>query len=208
MKRTHIVLLVLSLLQAANVAAQDRMPMIPADKQTKEQKQAVTDYKDIRKVDLDGPPWSVLLRVPDLVVPSLQLRLHNQFHSVLSPKLTEFAIIIAARNWANRYEWDGHSQAALKAGLSAAIIAAVADKRRPEQMTEDEEILYDFCTELLHNQSVSDRTYNRGVARFGEPGVIEAASLVGYYTYLAMIMNAAHTPTPFVEKSASASVPK
>ena len=208
MKRTHSVLLFLSLLQAANIAAQDRMPMIPADRQTKEQKQAVTDYKDIRKVDLNGPPWSVLLRVPDLVVPSLQLRLHNQFHSVLSPKLTEFAIIIAARNWTNHYEWDGHSQEALKAGLSAAIIAAVADGRRPEKMTEDEEILYNFCTELLHNQSVTDFTYTRGVAKFGEPGVIEAASLVGYYTYLAMIMNAARTPTPFVEKSASALVSK
>ena len=33
--------------------------MIPAEKQTKEQKQAVADYKNIRKVDLDGPPWSV-----------------------------------------------------------------------------------------------------------------------------------------------------
>ena len=31
--------------------------------------------------------------------------------------------------------------------------------------------------------------------------MIEAASLVGYYTYLAMIMNAAHTPASFVEKS-------
>src|ERR1700721_726256 len=123
--------------------------MIPADKLTNAQKQAVTDYKDIRKVDLEGPPWSVLLRVPDLVVPSLQLRLHNQFQSVLSPKLTELAIIIAARNWTNRYEWDGHSQAALKAGLSAATIAAVSEGRRPERMTEDEEILYDFCTELL-----------------------------------------------------------
>ena len=208
MKPTHLVFLVLTLLQVANIAAQDRMPMIPADKQTKEQKQAVADYKNIRKVDLDGPPWSVLLRVPDLVVPSLQLRLHNQFHSVLSPKLTEFAIIIAARNWANHYEWDGHSEAALKAGLSSAIVTAVADRRRPEQMTEHEAILYDFCTELLHNQSVSDRTYNRGVAMFGEPGVIEAASLVGYYTYLAIVMNAAHTQTPFVEKPAAALVPK
>src|SRR5580692_10137660 len=126
MKRTHIVLLVLSLLQAANAAAQDRMPMVPADKQTKEQKQAVADYKNIRKVDLDGPPWSVLLRVPDLVVPSLQLRLHNLNNSALSQKLTEFAILIAARHWTNYYEWNSHGQEAITAGLSAAIIAAVA----------------------------------------------------------------------------------
>ena len=208
MKRTHIVLLVLLLLQAGNVAAQDRMPMILADKQTKEQKQAVADYKDIRKVDLDGPPWSVLLRVPDLVVPSLQLRLHNQFHSVLSPKLTEFAILIAARNWTSYYEWNSHSQEAVTAGLSAAVIGAVADGWRPEQMTEDEGIVYDFCTELLHNQSVSDPTYARALAKFGEPGVVEAASLVGYYTYLAMVMNTARTPSPAVGKSALAPFPK
>jgi 4-carboxymuconolactone decarboxylase len=208
MKRTQNVLLILALLQAASVVAQDRMPTIPTDKLTDAQKKAVADYKDLRKVDLNGPPWTVLLRVPDLVVPSLQMRLHNLNNSVLSPKLAELAILIAARSWTNYYEWNSHSQEAATAGLSAAIIAAVADGRRPEKMTEDEAILYDFCTELLHNQSVSDPTYARAVVKFGEPGVVEAASLVGYYTYLAMIMNTARTPSPAVAKSALAPFPK
>jgi 4-carboxymuconolactone decarboxylase len=208
MKPTEAVLLILAFLQAPNVGAQDRMPMIPADRMTNAQKKAVADYKDIRKVDLNGPPWSVLLRVPDLVVPSLQMRVHNLNNSALSPKLTEFAIMIAARNWTSYYEWYSHSQEALTAGLSAAVIAAVADGRRPEQMTEDEAILYDFCTELLHNQSVSDPTYAQAVAKFGESGVIEASSLVGYYTYLAMIMNTARTPLPAVAKSALVPFPK
>ena len=172
------------------------------------QKKAVADYKDVRKLDLNGPPWSVLLRVPDLVVPSLQMRLHNLNNSALSPKLTELAILIAARSWTNYYEWNSHSQEAITAGLGAAIIAAVADGRRPEQMTDDEAILYDFCTELLHNQSVSDPTYARAVSKFGESGVVEAASLVGYYTYLAMIMNTARTPMPGGAKSTLAPFPK
>jgi 4-carboxymuconolactone decarboxylase len=208
MKRTHTVFLILVLLQSASVVAQDRMPVIPAAKLTDAQKKAVADYKDIRKVDLNGPPWSVLLRVPDLVVPSLQMRLHNLNNSALSPKLTELAILIAARSWTNYYEWNSHSQEAITAGLSAATIAAVADGRRPEQMTDDEAILYDFCTELLRNQSVSDPTYARAVSKFGESGVVEAASLVGYYTYLAMIMNTARTPLPGGAKSALAPFPK
>lgn len=208
MKRTHTVLLILTSLHATSVVAQDRMPMIPADKLTNAQKKALEDYKDIRKVDLNGPPWSVLLRVPDLVVPSLQMRLHNLNNSALSRKLTEFAILIAARNWTSNYEWNSHSQDAANAGLSAAVIAAVADGRRPERMAGDEEILYDFCTELLHNQSVSDDTYARAVAKFAEPGVVEAASLVGYYTYLAMVMNTARTPSPAAAKSALAPFPK
>lgn len=169
MKRTHTVLLILTSLHATSVVAQDRMPMIPADKLTNAQKKAVEDYKDIRKVDLNGPPWSVLLRVPDLVVPSLQMRLHNLNNSALSRKLTELAILFAARNWTSNYEWNSHSQDAATAGLCAGVIAAVADGRRPERMAEDEEILYDFCTELLNNQSVSDATYARAAAKFGEP---------------------------------------
>ncbi|HEY7337492.1 MAG TPA: hypothetical protein VH639_21545 [Bryobacteraceae bacterium] len=176
------------------VFAQDRMPPIPADKMTEAQKKAVQEYKQLRNQDLTGPPWSVILRVPDLIVPSLQLRLHNQTNSALNPKLNEFAILIAAREWTNNFEWNAHSAAATRAGLSPAIIAAVADGRRPDNMAEDEGLLYDFCTELLHRQSVSDATYARMLEKFGEPGIVEAASLEGYYTYLSMIMNTARSP--------------
>jgi 4-carboxymuconolactone decarboxylase len=106
------------------------------------QKKVVADYKDIRKVDLTGPPWSVLLRVPDLVVPSLQMRLHNLNNSALSPKLTELAILIAARSWTNYYEWNSHSQEAITSGLGAPIIccrgrwaaAGTDDRRRSDPL--------------------------------------------------------------------------
>jgi 4-carboxymuconolactone decarboxylase len=184
------------------------MPVIPADKLTEAQKKAVQDYKDLRKQDLAGPPWSVILRVPDLVVPSLQMRLHNLNNSALSPKVTEFAIMIAARYWTNNYEWNAHSTLAGRAGLSPAILAAVADGRRPEHMADDEALVYDFCTELLHNQSVSDPTYASMLAKFGEAGIIEAASLEGYYTYLSMIMNTARSPLAAGIKPALAPFPK
>jgi 4-carboxymuconolactone decarboxylase len=194
---------------AGALVAQDRMPPVPADKQTAAQKKAILDYKDLRKTDLTGPPWTVLLRVPDLVVPSLQLRLHNQTAgNPLGPKLTEFAILIAAREWTNNFEWNAHSNAATTAGLSAAVIAAVADGRRPERMAEDEEIVWDFCNELLHNKSVSDPTYARALAKFGEAGVVELAGLEGYYTYLSMVMNTARSPMPANAKPALALFPK
>jgi 4-carboxymuconolactone decarboxylase len=194
---------------ASALVAQDRLPPVPADKQTAAQKKAISDYKDLRKTDLTGPPWTVLLRVPDLVVPSLALRLHNQTASnPLGAKLTEFAILIAAREWTNNFEWNAHSNAASTAGLNPATIAAIADGRRPERMAEDEEILWDFCNELLHNKSVSDPTYARTVAKFGEAGVVEAASLEGYYTYLSMVMNTARSPLPANAKPALALFPK
>ena len=208
MKRNSSIVAVAALL-VVNVTAQDRMPPIPVDKQTAAQKKAIADYKELRKADLTGPPWTVLLRVPDLIVPSLQLRLHNQTaNNPLGARLTEFAILIAAREWTNNFEWNAHANAAATAGLSAAIIAAVADGRRPEHMAEDEEILWDFCNELLHNKSVSDPTYARALAKFGESGVVEAASLEGYYTYLSMVMNTARSPLPANVKPPLASFPK
>ena len=194
---------------AGALVAQDRMPPIPADQQTAAQKKAIVDYKDLRKADLTGPPWTVLLRVPDLIVPSLELRLHNQTaNNPLGQKLTEFAILIAAREWTNNFEWNAHARLATAAGLSAAIIAAVADGRRPERMADDEEILWDFCNELLHNKSVSDPTYARALAKFGEAGVVEAASLEGYYTYLSMVMNTARSPLPAGVKPPLVAFPK
>jgi 4-carboxymuconolactone decarboxylase len=193
----------------STLVAQDRMPPIPADKQTAAQKKAIVDYKDLRKTDLTGPPWTVLLRVPDLIVPSLELRLHNQTaNNPLGQKLTEFAILIAAREWTNNFEWNAHARLATAAGLSAAIITAVAEGRRPERMTDEEEILWDFCNELLHNKSVSDPTYARALAKFGEAGVVEAASLEGYYTYLSMVMNTARSPLPAGVKPPLVSFPK
>jgi 4-carboxymuconolactone decarboxylase len=197
LRSTCAPLILVALLATAVAApAQDRMPPIPADKMTDAQQKAVADYKALRGTDLAAPPWTVLLRVPGQVVPALQIRLHYLNDSALDQRLTEFAILIAARRWTNNFEWNAHSGAAAKAGLKPDVIAAVSEGRRPERMAEDEEILHDFCIELQDNQSVSDRTYARALARFGEAGIVEIASIQGYYTYLAMVMNAARVTVP------------
>jgi 4-carboxymuconolactone decarboxylase len=128
-------------------------------------------------------------------VPALQIRLHYLNHSVLSPRLTEFAILIAARRWTNNWEWNAHSTAAANAGLKADIVSALAEGRRPDRMADDEALVYDFSAELVDNQSVSDATYARAREKFGEPGIVELATIQGYYTYLAMVMNAARVTT-------------
>jgi 4-carboxymuconolactone decarboxylase len=63
-------------------------------------------------------------------------------------------------------------------------------------MAPDEELIYEFCTELLRNNSVSDATYARAVQRFGEQGMIEMVGVVGYYTFQSMVLNTARTPVP------------
>jgi hypothetical protein len=41
------------------------------------------------------------------------------------------------------------------------------------------------------NKSVSDKTYARARAKFGEEGVVEAATIEGLYTFLSIVTNMA-----------------
>ena len=119
-----------------------------------------------------------------------------RYQNSLGHKLTEFTILMTSRRWTQEFEWDSHYDLALKAGMEPEILAAVREGRRPMGMSSDEEVVYDFCSELAQNQSVTDATYARAVKSFGEMGVINLTGTVGYYTALAMIMNVARTPLP------------
>lgn len=193
---TRAALIVLTVIGLAVPAhAQDRMPPIPAEKLTDAQKTAMQEFAAARKVAVSGPFWP-LLRSPEVMNRARAMGDYLRFTSVLPPRLSEFAIIITARQWTQNYEWDVHAPLAQQGGLKPSIVAAVADGRRPDGMAQDEEVLYTFCDELHRTQSISDDTYARAVATFGEQGVIDILGISGYYTMLAMVLNTARTPVP------------
>jgi 4-carboxymuconolactone decarboxylase len=175
--------------------AQDRMPPIPPERLTDAQKKAIVEFTAARKVEPSGP-FIPLLRSPEVMNRARAMGDYLRYNSVLPPRLSEFAILLTARHWTQNYEWDAHASLAAKGGLSPEIIKAVADGRRPDRMADDEGALYHLCTELHQNQSVSDATYARATAIFGEQGVIDIVGISGYYTMLAMVLNTARTPIP------------
>ena len=187
--------------------AQDRMPPIPESQQSEAQKKAIAEFTAARKTGISGP-FVPMLRSPEVMNRARAMGDYLRFNSVLPPRLSEFAILITARYWTQNYEWDAHNQLALQGGLSADIIKAIAEGRRPEHMAADEEVLYTFCDELHRNQSISDATYARAVASFGEQGVVDIVGISGYYTLLAMMLNTARTPVPAGHTPALAPFPR
>jgi 4-carboxymuconolactone decarboxylase len=186
--------LVFAVAVSAPAFAQERLGAVPADKMTPAQKQAVADHTAARG-QLTGP-WQVLVRSPELMGRVRGLSDYVRFNSALPPRLSEFVILITARHWSQAYEWNAHQPLAIKAGLNPEIAKAIADGRRPAGMAEDEEVLYEFATELLHNRSVSDVTYARAMAKFGDKAVLDAIGLMGHYQLIAMVLNTARTPVP------------
>jgi 4-carboxymuconolactone decarboxylase len=188
------VLVVFALFAAALPAgAQDRLPPIPADKMSDAQKQAAAQFKSNRGQDVFGP-FVPLLRSPEVMLRTMTLGDYLRYKTVLGNPLNEFVILITARHYTQHYEWSVHYPIAVQGGVSAEVAKAISEGRRPSGMSADQEIAYDFTSELLQNQSVSDTTYGRAVKRFGEQGTIEMVGVVAYYTYQSMVLNTARTP--------------
>ena len=182
-------------LVASPVLAQDRMPPIAADKLTDAQRKAADAFAEGRGYAVRGP-FVPLLRSPEVMLRAKAMGDYLRFKSTLGPRLNEMVILITAREWTQQYEWNAHHPIALKAGLRPEIAAAIAEGYRPAAMAEDEEIAYDVATEILRLKRVSDPTYRRAVAKFGEQGVIDLLGVVGYYNFLAIVMNATRTGLP------------
>ena len=199
--RTSLLVLLAAVAFMGVAMAQDRMPEIPADKMTEAQKKAAQEFAADRKTPVFGP-FVPLLRSPEAMLRTMAMGDYLRFKNVLPAKLSEFVILITARQWTQQYEWDYHYPIALKAGLSEEIAKALLEGRRPQNMPADEELVYDFLTELHDTKSVSDATYARAVARFGEQGVIDMICVNGYYTFLAMVMNTTRTALPAEHKPA------
>ncbi len=172
-----------------------RMPEIPAEKLTEEQKKAVADMVAGPRGRIGGP-FIPLLRSPETLTRVQQLGAHLRFKSTLPPRLSEYLILLVARTWTQGTEWHAHRGLALKGGLKEEIAEAISEGRRPDKMADDEAALWDLYDELQRNRSVSDATYAKLLSHFGEQGVIDAVAILGYYTLLAMVLNTTRVPTP------------
>lgn len=180
-----------ALIAFASVAsATDRLPTIAPDQYSPEQQQAAKDFEAARKAKVFGP-FEPLMHSPQVMTLARSMGDYLRFHSAIGNTLSELVILVTAREWTQDFEWSFHYPIALKAGISKDVADAIADGRRPSGMTADEEMVYDYTTELAHTHRVSDRTFARVKARFGEKGVVDMTGIAGYYTFLAMQLNAA-----------------
>jgi 4-carboxymuconolactone decarboxylase len=202
--RLHViagVIVLMSMANAQNPATRDlnlrgdRFKPLTYDQLTPEQKTLVEHLMAGERGGMNGP-FNVLLRSPEMGDLAQKLGAQLRFHSALSGKQRELAIIITARYWSAQYEWSAHHQLALKAGVSPAIADAIAAGKRPPSLEPDEEIVYNFCNELLNTKQVGDATFKAAADKLGERGVVDLTALVGYYNFVSMILNLDRYPLP------------
>jgi 4-carboxymuconolactone decarboxylase len=134
-------------------------------------------------------PFEPLMYSPQVMNQARAMGDYLRYKSAIGTTLSELAILVTAREWTQDYEWYVHQPIALKAGISPAIAEAIADGRRPQGMSDDEDIVYEFSVELHRTKRVSDATFARADKRFGKQGVVDLTGINAYYALLAMELN-------------------
>ena len=171
----------------------ERMPALSRDQMDDGQRAAADELIAGPRKGVKGP-FIPLLRSPQLMARLQKVGEYLRFESGLSRRVNEFVTCVVSREWTQQFEWATHVPLAITAGTAPETIEALREGRRPTGMSGEEELAYDFTTELLRNRGVSDATYRAAVEALGEGGVIDLVGLVGYFTGISMVLNVAHTP--------------
>ena len=141
-------------------------------------------------------PFAIWLRHPDLVEKA------NDFGNLLregtsvAAHLSELAILVTARFWNARYEWFAHAGTAAKVGIDPAVIEAIRTNGTPAFDDPEQEIVYALSRELYETKFIADETYGRALEVLGQDRVIDLVAVVGFYTMVALTLNAFHAPLP------------
>lgn len=141
-----------------------------------------------RNAKFTNPPYRAYIHNPELAPRLSALSDYLRWNTSLAPRLSEFAILITARQWSAQYEWFAHYPLAIKAGLDPQTAADIANGVRPAAMKDDEAAVYEFAMALYRDKKVPDQVYKAALDKFGERGIMDIIGLIGYYDLVSMTL--------------------
>ena len=141
-------------------------------------------------------PFLALLHSPELAGRVEQLGVFVRYECSVPQRLREIAILVVARHWRAEYEWYAHAPIAEKLGIPAEIIDAFGRGQAAQWPEAEDALVVAFCSMLLSTGRVDEETYAAVTSRLGQRGVTDLVGLVGYYTLLALTLNAHEVEVP------------
>lgn len=159
-----------------------------------------THQQKIHDAIANGPrggvrgPLAVWLHRPELAARAQDLGRYCRYDTVLDPKLSELAILVAGRVFGSEYEWQIHKGFALKAGISEKIIEAIRLNDQPAFSDPAEEAVHDVARAALETRTVDDALYARAVGILGEAALVDLVGVLGYYTLISLTINVFQIP--------------
>lgn len=134
-------------------------------------------------------PFAVLLHRPEIAAGAQQIGGYLRYSSKLPRQLREGLILVLARLAACDFEWSAHRPLAVEAGLDEQTLADI-EAGRWDDLGGDLGLAAELARSLIKTYNVDGELYERARQRWNDAELVEMVTLVGYYSCIAMVLNA------------------
>jgi hypothetical protein len=116
--------------------------------------------------------------------------------SPVGARFFQLAVLIAAREIDQQYEWSAHEPAGLRQGLEQAVIDVVKYDRDVEGLTDKDATLITFGRTLLREHGVSSELWAKMVELYGRQQTVQLMTIMGDYIRVGIMLNAVDQQLP------------
>ena len=141
-------------------------------------------------------PFNAWVHRPDLGIVAQSLGERLRFRGTLPGAAREIAILTVGAKWMAEYEWWAHVRLGRREGVSEETIDAIHGGERPVLADPVEQAAHDFTAALLETGRVDPELYETTRVAVGDGGLVELATLAGYYTLVSFTLNAFEVALP------------
>jgi 4-carboxymuconolactone decarboxylase len=165
-----------------------RLTPITSKAQVAAEDHAIVDSITESRGAIQGP-FTMFLHCPKLAGRVAHLGAFVRFEGSLDMRVRVLAAMTVAREFDAVYVWGAQTGGARRLGVPEATITAIREKHARGIPPEDAQIV-GFTRDLIRKHRVDDASVKAIQQRCGNEGLIQLTGAIGYYTMLAMTVNA------------------
>lgn len=141
----------------------------------------------------DGPtprtgPVAMSLWSSGIAGPINDLNSFLRYNGDLSPRHTEVAILVAAWEIEQQYEYSAHEPAALRFGVPQEVVDTIKYDREPVGLSPEETVIIRLGRQLMREHEVDSDLFAEAVELFGRKGLVEMVTVMGDYVMVGMVL--------------------
>jgi hypothetical protein len=122
-------------------------------------------------------------------------------NSPIGARQFQLAVLIAAREIDQQYEWSSHEPAGLRQGLEQSVIDVVKYNKPVTGLSEKDATMITFGRTLLREHKVSSELWQRMITNFGRQHTVDMMAIMGDYIRVGIMLNAVDQHLPPTRKA-------
>ena len=172
-----------------------RLPQLTRADMKDDYERRVWDMVHGERTTLLIGPGGISMYSPKLAESMHLFNEYVRYKNTVGRQLSETAILVAAREMDQAYEWNSHENTAHMIGVDAKAIEVIKNGKEMgskefKALGEKERMVIEWGRTLFREHTVKPEIFQRMVAMFGDKGMYEVTSLMSDYMFAGLLLTA------------------